>query len=58
MFDARQQSAKDWSEGESCKRDGGGGDDDPEQEGMPFPEPKLAGESHWVFVGGVEELAG
>ena len=56
VFDARQQSAEDGCERHRDERYCDDREDDPEQEGVPFPEPELAKEIHGVFVGGVEEL--
>ena len=38
------------------RRDSDGGENGPEQEGVPLPEPELAGEGEWVFTRGVEEF--
>jgi hypothetical protein len=57
-FDAVEQAAEEWGEGEGQKGDGDCGEDGPDDEGMPLPAPELAGESDGVFAGGVEELAG
>lgn len=56
VFDSRQQRAEDRRERNCDERYGDDRDDDPEQKGMPLPEPKLAEEIYGVFVGGVEEF--
>lgn len=57
-LDTLQERAQHRGKGQGDKRDGNRGEDGPEDEGVPLPEPKLAGEFDGAVAGGVEEFCG
>ena len=58
VLDSGEEALEDGGEDEGNGRGEYGGQDEPDDDGVTFPEPELAGEVEWGSACGVEELAG
>jgi len=56
--DSNQKPTEERRQDKGQERDGDGGEDGPEEEGVPLPEPETAREVDGMFAGGVEEFVG